>query len=253
MPVKKTDNSPLHIDALKRGRLKLRIIGESPLYYNAMSLKARRELLIGGKRKTAADKVKIKHNPEQEFKDSIYKMKDGKTLLGFPAPAIKGAMATAAIETPGITKSSINRLVFIPTEKIAVYGKPYMKMDIVKSAGINQTPDIRTRAFLPNWCAEIDIAFVMPTLTAHSIISLLSNAGTICGIGDFRQEKGKGSYGCFSVHGEDMGEYKDIWDDITNQGRAVQQRGMDNPECYDEETEELYDLLVEERELREAA
>ena len=72
---------------------------------------------------------------------------------------------------------------------------------------MNRTPDIRTRAFLPRWCAVISVAFVTPTLSAHSVVSLLANAGAIIGIGDFRQGKGKGSYGCFSVAGDDLGDW----------------------------------------------
>lgn len=38
----------LQIDALKQGRVTLRLIGTTPLYFNAMSAKAKRTLLIEG-------------------------------------------------------------------------------------------------------------------------------------------------------------------------------------------------------------
>jgi hypothetical protein len=117
---------------------------------------------------------------------------------------------------------------------------------------MNKTPDIRTRAFLPEWCAEVDIAFVTPTLSVHSIVSLLSNAGVIVGIGDFRQEKGRGSYGTFTVAGDDLGDMADVWARITSQGRDVQAEAMSNPECADDETRELMALLRQER-IRRAA
>ena len=246
MALKKSEPE-LKIDALKRGRVTVKLIGETPFYYNAMSVKAKRDLLIGAGRKTAAQKKEIKHNPEQEFRDSVYKIKSDETLLGFPAAGVKGAMATAALETPGVTKTSVQRLIFIPHERIRIWGKPYLKMDVVRSADMNKTPDIRTRAYLPNWCAEVDIAFVTPSLSVHSVISLLTNAGMISGLGDFRQEKGKGSNGCFSVHGDDLGDMQPIWDDNVSQGREVQQLAMDNPECYDDDTRELMTLMNEER------
>ena len=115
-----------------------------------MSAKAKRTLLIGGKRKTAAEKALIKHDPESEFCETIYKMRGGETLLGMPAPAIKGAMSQAALETPGVTKTSVKRLIFIPEDKIRIWGKPYLRMDVVRSADMAKTPDIRTRAFLPD-------------------------------------------------------------------------------------------------------
>jgi len=240
----------LHIDALKQGRITLRIIGTTPLYFNAMSVKAKRTLLLGGAKKTAAEKKELKHDPEQEFRDSVYRMSDGPTLLGFPAPGIKGAMATAALETAGVTKTSVQRLIFLPQQKVSVYGLPFLKMDVVRSADMNKTPDVRSRAFLPRWCAEVDIAFVTPTLSTHSIVSLLSNAGVIAGIGDFRQEKGRGSHGCFRVTSADQED--DEWNDIALEGREAQVNAMQFPNPADEETEELMALVCDER-IRRAA
>lgn len=252
MPVK-TQNTTMEIHALKQGRIKLRMIGQTPMYFNSMGAKAWRDLLVGGGKKTAAQKKDIKHNPEQEFRDSIYKKSQGDTYLCFPAAGVKGAMSTAALETAGITKSSVQRLIFLPESHIQIWGKPYMKMDIVRSADMNKTPDVRTRAFLPNWCAEVEIRFVTPTLSSHSIVSLLQNAGQIVGIGDFRQEKGRGGFGTFSVAGsEDMGDMQEIWDEITQEGRDIQEAAMNEPECFDDQTAELMEFLQEER-LRRAA
>ncbi len=243
----------LQIEALKRGRITLRLIGQTPFYFNAMSAKAKRDLLIGGGKKTAAEKVQIKHNPEQEFRDSVYRLEAGPTLLGFPAPGVKGAMATAALETNGLNKTTVNRLIFMPEQRIKVWGRPLLKMDVVRSADMNKTPDVRTRAFLPEWCAEVDIAFITPRLSSHSIVSLLSNAGAIVGLGDFRQEKGRGSYGTFSVHSTEMDEDDAAtWAHITAQGRNEQIAALDEPECADDETRELMAILRQERMKRAA-
>lgn len=250
--VAKKDTGTLHIDALKQGRITLKLVGTTPMYMNSMSAKAKRSLLIGGGKKTAAEKKELKHDPEQEFYDSAHRTPHGPTLLCFPAPGVKSAMSTAALETAGVTKSSVNRLVFLPEQKIKIWGKPYLKMDVVRSADMNRTPDVRTRAFLPRWCAEVDIAFVTPTLSAHSIVSLLANAGAIVGLGDFRQEKGRGSYGTFAVAGDDLGDWSDYWNEVTQEARDVQQAALDNPECADQETEELMAMLFEERQRRAA-
>ncbi|MBM2293740.1 hypothetical protein JQX09_17565 [Sulfitobacter pseudonitzschiae] len=251
MAVKKP-NETLQIDALKQGRVTLRLIGTTPLYMNSMSAKAKRSLLIGGGRKTAAEKRDIKHDPETEFRASMYRQETGDTLLCFPAPGIKAAMATGALETPGVTKSSVQRLIFLPQQKINIWGRPLLKCDTVRSADMARTPDIRTRAFLPRWCAEVDIAFVSLTLSAHSIVSLLSNAGVVCGIGDYRQEKGKGGFGTFSVHGEDLGDWQHEWDEITADARDAQQDAYDNPEYADQDTADLMEMLEDERLIRAA-
>lgn len=250
MATKKAEAGELNIDALKQGRLKLRMIGATPLYFNSMSAKAMRTLLVGGAKKTAAERKEMKHDPEQEYRDSVYRMSEGPTLLGFPAPGVKGAMATAALETAGITKTSVQRLIFLPEQRIKIWGTPYLKMDVVRSADMNKTPDVRTRAFLPRWCAEVEIAYVTPTLSAQGIVSLLANAGALVGIGDFRQEKGRGSFGTFSVSGDDENA---LWNDLTtNEGRDAQQYALDNPQPVDDTTRELMTFLQEER-VRRAA
>jgi hypothetical protein len=252
MALKKAETGTLQIDALKQGRIRLRLIGTTPMYMNSMSIKAKRDLLLGGGKKTAAQKKELKHDPESEFRASAHTKREGDTFLCFPAPGVKSAMATAALETAGVTKSSVQRLIFLPEQKIQVWGKPYLKMDVVRSADMNRTPDIRTRCYLPRWVAEVDIAYTMPTLSAHAIISLLANAGAIVGLGDFRQEKGRGSYGTFAVAGDELGDWADYWSEITQEGRAVQQAAMDDPECADDDTLELMDILNEERQRRAA-
>jgi hypothetical protein len=242
----------LDIQPLKQGRLRLRMMGQTPLYFNSMSSKSMRDLLIGGGKKTAAQRKEIKHNPEQEYRDTVYKKSFGETLLCFPAPGIKGAMATAALETAGITKTSVQRLIFLPQTHVQIWGTPQLKIDMVRSADMNKTPDMRTRAYLPRWCAEVDIAYVQPTLDAHSIVSLLTNAGSIVGIGDFRQEKGRGSFGTFSVHTEQsMGSFQEDWNELMKEARDVQQAALDDPEYADDQTAELMAFLVEERSRRD--
>ena len=253
MAIKKAPSSTtLEIQPLKQGRVKLRMMGTTPLYFNSMSSKAMRDLLVGAGKKTTAQKKEIKHNPEQEFRESVYKKQHGETLLCFPSPGVKGAMATAALETDGITKSSVQRLIFLPETHIQIWGKPQLKIDVVRSADMNKTPDMRTRAYLPRWCAEVDIAFVQPTLSVYSIASLLTNAGSVVGIGDFRQEKGRGSLGCFHVLTEDsMGDYQEDWDSLMLEARDVQQEALDNPECADPDTERLMQFMQEERARRD--
>ena len=242
----------IQIQPIQQSELKLTLIGTTPLYYHAMSAKVKRDLLIGSGKKTAAERKGIKHDPEQEFRDSIYKIRSGPTLLAFPAAGIKQAMATAALETAGVKKTEVQRLIFLPQEKVSVWGTPYMKMDVVRSADMNKTPDIRTRAFLNEWCAEVTIRYALPTFSQHSIVNLLSNAGVICGIGDFRQEKGRGGYGTFQVSDPNDGPFADRIKALKKEGRKVQEAAMNNPQAADDETQELMDELVGER-LKRAA
>ena len=51
---KPTAAATMEIHALKQGRIKLRMIGQTPMYFNSMGAKAWRDLLVGGGKKTAA-------------------------------------------------------------------------------------------------------------------------------------------------------------------------------------------------------
>lgn len=248
---KSTQTEEITVQPLKRGIIRLRIIGMTPLFQNSMAAKTKGTLLVGGKRKTAADKVQIKHDPYNEFLDSAEKLPSGPTALGLKVTAVKGAMATAAIETPGMTKASTQRLLFMPGDHVPLYGTPQLRMDVVRSADINKTPDIRTRCFLPQWGAEIEIQYIMPQLSAHAVVTLLCNAGVLAGVGDFRQEKGKGAFGSFRVLGE--GEDDQEWNDLVkHHGRKAQEAALRNPEYANLETSELMQFFDEEVKRRAA-
>ena len=240
-PATPTDTT-LHIEPLKQGVITLRIVGQTPMFQNRMAAKAKRTLLVGGQKKGRADRAAIKHDPENEYRDSAEILKDGPTALGLKVIAIKAAMATAALDTAGLRKTEAQRLLFMPGDFAPLYGTPQLRMDVVRSADINRTPDIRSRCFLPRWGAQITIRFVTPQLSAQSVVNLLCNAGILVGVGDFRQEKGKGSFGSFRVLGE--GEDDPEWNElIENHGRAAQEEALRNPEYADADTVDLMEYF----------
>ena len=200
---KKNETSEIVVAAIEMKPIVVNIIGTSPLYCHRMGAKAKQTLLLGGKKKTAAEKLELKHHPLDEFQDSMEVDRNfhPNTAVHFPAMAIKSAMAESALVTSGIKATDVRRLVYIPSTSIRmpIFGYPLLKTDIVRSADINKTPDVRTRAYFPEWAATIEIHFARPQLSETSIMTLLENAGIAIGIGDFRQGKGKGSFGSFSV------------------------------------------------------
>lgn len=247
----KKDTAEIRVTPLRRGSTRLRIVGMTPLFQNRMANKAKQQLLVGGRRKTKADRVELKHQPLQEYRDSAEIVKDGPTALGLRVVAVKAAMCTAALETAGLTKSATQRLLFMPGDLVPLYGTPQLRMDVVRSADINRTPDVRTRAFLPRWGAEIEIQYIVPQLSVSSVVSLLCNAGVLVGVGDFRQEKGKGAFGSFRVLGE--GEDDDEWNDLVeNHGRAAQEAALAEPDYADRDTADLMEFFAEEEQRRAA-
>ena len=242
----------LSIESLQQTEVSFKIIGTAPLIYNSMSLKAQKTLLMGAAKKTAAEKKEIKHNPEEEFVDSCYINGTNGSYLSFPSTGIKRGMATAALETAGVTKASINRGIYVVGEHINVWGKPYMNMSVVRSSDINRTPDIRTRAKLPNWCTEVTVRYINPTFSQLDITALLVNAGTLCGLGDWRIEKGGPMGGYRIVQTKDDQKIFDRL--VKEEGDTCQKLALENPEieAHDNMSHELYEAITQER-LKRAA
>lgn len=251
MAPRKTDaTAEINIPRLQLGSIRLRIIGRTPLFQNRMSAKVKQGLLVGSRKKTKVEKLQIKHDPIQEFRDSAEIVSSGPTALGLRVTAIKSAMCDAALETAGVTKASAQRLLFMPGDHCPLYGIPHLRMDVTRSADINRTPDVRTRAFLPKWGAEVLINYVTPQLSTESVITLLANAGLLIGVGDFRQAKGKGAFGSFMVLDSSANAE---WDDlIANHAREAQEAALANPECADDETAELLEFCLGEQQRRAA-
>lgn len=226
------------IEPVQTGAVTVPVVGMTPLILNRMSQKAQRELLLPRGRKTSAQRqAELKHDPLEEYRAAPYVLPDGApTLLAVMASAFKGAMLTAALDQPNARKAQIGRLVYVAGDFVPIYGVPKLHMSIVRSADINRTPDVRTRMIVPRWAALVDVRFVVPFITQQSVVNLLTTGGVTAGIGDWRPEKGKGSYGQFRVATSDDPEFLGI---VTTGGRDAQLAATEDPEPYDRETAEL--------------
>jgi hypothetical protein len=194
-------------------------------------------------RLSAADKqTNLKHEPVKEFRNSVYRRRpneEGPTRLTFPASAFKRCIAESALDLPGgATKSKIARLTWIDSVSLDVYGAPQMLMSVVRNSDMKRTPDIRTRAILPQWAASFTVNFAQSVVRATAVANLFQAAGMICGIGDFRQQKGGGSFGQFMMVEPDDETFLAIRE---HGAMAAQDEVLnaDHPPCYDRETETL--------------
>lgn len=245
-------DATIEILKVEKSQITVLIRGTSPLIINRVSEKASRELLMPKGRKTAADKAaNLKHNPLEEFRDSPYVISDddAPTYIAITAGTVKAAMGTAALDLPGARKAQIGRLVYVEAgayrDLIPVYGEPQVLMSVVRSADMNRTPDIRTRCIVPEWCALVTISFVPPTLREQAVLNLLAAAGITAGLGDWRPQKGSGSFGQFEIVNSDDPRAHQI---MALWGREAQKRALESqhPTLYDLETEKMYHWFEEE-------
>jgi hypothetical protein len=209
-----------------------------------MSEKVQRELLAPRK-KTSADRAQnLKHDPLAEYRASAYLNRDesSPTLIQHLSSAFKGAIASAALDSTGASKAQIGRLCWVEGERIDIFGIPKMFMSVTRSADMNKTPDVRTRLIVPEWAARIRVSFAKPTLNETVITNLVAGAGLFQGIGDWRPGKGKGTYGQFEPVSQDDKQYVAR----LKLGRKAQVPLLEEPDYYDQETEELYRWFQEE-------
>lgn len=236
----------LEIAPVRTGTVRLHVLGTTPLIYNAMSFKASQELLLPKGRKTQAERAEnLKHVPIDEYRNSVYRHRgdDHPTRLMAPVGAFKGAAKTAALRSPGVRKTEIGQLLWIAERDIDVYGVPQLFMAIVRSADMNRTPDVRTRARVENWCCSITVQYVKPLLSDQQVVNLFSLAGVIAGIGDGRQEKGTFNFGQFELVNQDDARFAAI---VKNGGRKAQDAALLKPETSDVESERLLEWYTTE-------
>jgi hypothetical protein len=243
------DSEITDILKVEKGSVECCLVGTSPLVLNRMSEKAKHELLMPKGRKNAAERAtSLKHIPVEEYRASAYTLREGPTLLALLATAFKGAIRSAALDMPGAKKAQIGRLTYIEGDYIGIYGAPKLFMAIVRSADMNKTPDVRTRAIVPEWACTLRVTYVQPLIRAQAVVNLLAAAGLTIGVGDGRPEKGAMSYGQFRITNKEDADYKRI---LKEGGRKAQQAGLDVPVCYDDETTELLSWFDDERAKRQ--
>lgn len=250
---KKNDDVAIDVIEMSLGVARVRLKGLHPLICNRMSQKVKETLLLPPRRKGAAERASsLKHEPLREFRASPYTNDDPKapTLIEVPAVAFKRAVMGAAVDVPGAAKAQIGRLLWVSSERVSIYGVPQIFMSVVRSSDIKRTPDVRTRAILREWCAVIELRFSVPILNQKTVMNLLAQGGLSQGIGDWRAEKGSGSYGQFAISNSDDVDFDRI---VDAGGRAQQIAAMANPTPYDDETRELmswFDAEVDRRGLK---
>jgi hypothetical protein len=245
----KTDDKQnvIEIEAVSTLEIGVCVLGTTPLLMNRLAAKARQELLMPAPKKNAAERaMKLKHDPFAEYRDSVYRRRDDEapTRLLLPGGAFRKAVATAALDVPGSSKAQIGRLVRVVETDVDVYGVPQICCMITRNSDMRRTPDVRTRAILPEWCCSFRLKFAYPLLKERSIIGLLAAAGDFTGVGDGRNEKGSSlSCGCFQLVADD---HPDVLRLRAEAGRAAQDAALQEPAMYDVETEDLLAWFVTE-------
>jgi len=212
----KKETEVIEIRPLDIKRVKVRIVGDTPLIVHAWSEKAKRQMLEA-QMKTTKTKAKEVRNPFDDFIQSLYwlegkpeesteeafeeAVKNG-AKWGFPVGAIKQAGNSAAYRMGWVkNQMQLRGSYFLQTE----YGDmaeikgfiPEMREDMVR-IGMGSA-DLRYRGEFKNWYMDMTLEYnASGDMTLEQILNVINAGGYTCGIGEWRPEK-DGSFGKYHI------------------------------------------------------
>lgn len=203
------------IPQLKLKSAVIHVIGDTPLIVHKWSEKAKKE--IRDKQMKKATTKKEAKDPVADFIDTLYWL-DGepedKTMegfhkaitsgarFGFPASGFKQAAIMGAYRLGVDIKTTVAKAsIIIPCEYIEIKGDAItMREDMVKVGGVSKVADIRYRAQIENWEADIPVKYAENVISLEQVMMLFNYGGFACGVGEWRNEK-NGTFGAFHVAG----------------------------------------------------
>lgn len=197
-------------------RVKIRIVGDSPLLVHAWSDKAKKMMLDAqmGKTKTKAKEKKdpfsdfvnsmywIKGKPEKDTPEAFAESVQAGAKWGFPVGAIKQAANSAAYRLKWVKNQMELRGAYFLKSEHGSLGEikgsiPQIREDMVR-VGMG-TADIRYRAVYENWYMDFILEYnASGGMSLEQILNCINAGGYACGIGEWRPEK-DGDFGRFHV------------------------------------------------------
>lgn len=171
----------------------LEVAGTAPLIQNNFSQKAVEQML---RKHMGFSVTRETKKPREVIEAATIRNITGAVCL--PPTGFKKAMLTASTQLKTFKKTQLRTSLFIEGNSIPITyeGEMVPRMDMVRTAGMNRTPDVRFRPSFNGWKARIVIQF-SDTLTVQSVMDLLQRAGRV-GVGEWRPEK-DGTFGTFKV------------------------------------------------------
>lgn len=192
-----TTDQPLMMKEIERVRVKLRIIGTTPLIQHKWSEKAKE--MIREKHSGRKTRDRAPRDPEKEAEDATYRTRDGD--YGVPAMAIKTALLTAAHKDLGVPRSLVQKAIHIEVEDMDLIlpldcEEPEIREDPVRVG--QGSADLRYRPCFHDWAVDMEWTVDTSLLRVEDLVNLMNRAGFGVGLCEWRPEKG-GEYGRFEV------------------------------------------------------
>lgn len=184
----------IEIPEIRLQRLVVTIEGQTPLITHRFGERARKQ--IEDKQQGAARTAKPPRDPEAEFRDSLYVVREG--VYGFPAAGVKKALVYAGGRFADEQMTVLRGVVNVQGDLLPIRApEPRMRADTVRIDG-GKTSSLAYRPEFWPWEIDVPVVFNATMLTEAKVLNLFQMAGFAIGIGDWRPEK-NGTFGQFSI------------------------------------------------------
>jgi hypothetical protein len=181
------------IEQPKRALLAFEITFDTPVIQNCFNQKALEDML---RKHMGLTVIREKKVPRDCIERAKVKNVEGSICT--PTTAYKKGMLTARSLVKGITRTQLQTQVFVCGNSVPlVYKEMVPRMDMVRTSGIQRTPDIRFRPEFRECTARLVIEYPPFDFKGQTVIDLLNRAGSV-GVGEWRPEK-NGIYGRYHV------------------------------------------------------
>jgi len=192
-------DATINIQRIEATRIRVPIIGTSPLIVHRFSEKAKRQMLDNMQGRKSPKEAK---DPHAEYEACFYRMKSG-TAYGFPCTAFKLATVGAARFYSSVKMTELRQFMFFHGEPgedglplVEIHGEPEMREDVV-TVGRGGS-DLRYRPQFLEWSTTLEVTFVTSALTRDSVLSLIDAGGMGVGVGEWRPER-RGEFGTYAI------------------------------------------------------
>ncbi len=189
------NDAVIRIPALEIGKIKVRVVGITPLIVHRFSEKCKKQ--IEDKQRQKAATSKGKRDPKAEYNAARYTTQSGKDAIR--GVAFKKAMVSACRHVSGVTMTLALGAFHVDEDLVVIKGKPRMREDFVRIGKTKDTADLRYRPEYKDWSCEFTVSFNKGSLSAEQVVNLLNIAGFHVGVGELRPELSGHRMGCFKV------------------------------------------------------
>jgi len=211
----KKEETVIEIKPLDIQRVKIKIVGDSPLIVHAWSEKAKR-MMLEAQMKTTKTKARETRDPFDDFVNSMYWLSDKPdsnidafekaindgAKFGFPVTAIKMAGNAAAYRLGWVkNQMGLRGSYFLKSEygdMAEIIGDaPIMREDMVKVG--QGSADLRYRGEFRNWHMDLMLEYnASGDYSLEQILNIINAGGYACGLGEWRPER-DGDFGRYHV------------------------------------------------------